>query len=171
MRLRSRLPIYLVILLAGAFLLGRAPMQPAGASPPAPIAPPNIARYHVEGVTTREQRSAIDETDAEIEQIGTDSVEILATPQQRERVAALGFALRPSTDVLDFHLGDEDYHTYDELTAEIHEVAVAYPGIVEIFSIGRSYEGRELWAAKISDNVQIDEAEPEALFIGHYHAR
>lgn len=171
MYLRSRLSIYLAILLAGTLLLGRAPAQPAGASPPAPIVPPNIARYHVERVATREQRSAIVETGAEIERIETDSAEIIATPQQRERVAALGFALQPSTDLLDFQPGDEDYHTYDELTAEIQAVAAAHPDIVEIFSIGRSYEGRELWAAKISDNVQIDEAEPEALFVGHYHAR
>ncbi len=47
----------------------------------------------------------------------------------------------------------------------------AHPDIVSYFSIGQSYEGREIWAAKISDNVAVDEAEPEVLFLGLHHAR
>ena len=39
------------------------------------------------------------------------------------------------------------------------------------FTIGTSYEGRELWAVKISDNVATDEAEPEVLFTRNQHAR
>jgi hypothetical protein len=36
-----------------------------------------------------------------------------------------------------------------------------HPAIAERFSIGQSYQGRELWAIKISDNVATDEDEPE----------
>jgi hypothetical protein len=57
------------------------------------------------------------------------------------------------------------------MVSEIQAVAAAHPAIVQLFSIGRSLEGRELWAAKVSDNVAQDEDEPEALFVGHYHAR
>ena len=39
------------------------------------------------------------------------------------------------------------------------------------FSLGTSYQGRELWAVKISDNVDTDEAEPEVLFTAGQHAR
>ena len=35
---------------------------------------------------------------------------------------------------------------------------------------GRATTGRELWAAKISDNVAVDEDEPEVLFDGGTHA-
>jgi len=66
---------------------------------------------------------------------------------------------------------DSRYHTYAEMAAEIHAVAAAHPSIVRVFSIGKSYQGRELWAAKISDNVATDEAEPEVLFTHHQHAR
>ena len=38
------------------------------------------------------------------------------------------------------------------------------------FSIGKSYQGRELWAVKISDNVNVDETEPEVMFDGGHHA-
>ena len=39
-----------------------------------------------------------------------------------------------------------------------------------MFSIGKSYKGRELWMAKVSDNVATDEAEPEILFDGTHHS-
>jgi predicted transcriptional regulator len=45
------------------------------------------------------------------------------------------------------------------------------PTIVKKFSIGKSYQGRELWAAKISDNVNTDENEPEVMFDSLTHAR
>jgi hypothetical protein len=37
--------------------------------------------------------------------------------------------------------------------------------------MGTSYEGRTIWAGKISDNVATDELEPEVLFTHHQHAR
>jgi murein tripeptide amidase MpaA len=70
-----------------------------------------------------------------------------------------------------FPTGDALYHTYAEMSAEIAAVASAHPAIVQRRSIGKSYQGRELWAAKISDNVSVDEAEPEVLFDGLHHAR
>src|SRR3954463_5554097 len=70
-----------------------------------------------------------------------------------------------------FPAGFEGYHDYSEITAELRSIAASHPGIVKLFSIGRSYEGRELWAVKISDNVATDENEPEVLFEGLHHAR
>ncbi len=37
--------------------------------------------------------------------------------------------------------------------------------------VGRSCQGRELWAVKVSDNVGTDEDEPEVLFDANQHAR
>ena len=71
----------------------------------------------------------------------------------------------------EFPTGYRAYHTYSEMVAEVRAVAAAHPDIVRLFSIGRSYEGRELWAAKVSDNAGQDEAEPEVLFDGNIHAR
>jgi carboxypeptidase T len=42
---------------------------------------------------------------------------------------------------------------------------------VRRFSIGRSYQNRELWAVTISDNAATDENEPEALIFCGQHAR
>jgi carboxypeptidase T len=57
------------------------------------------------------------------------------------------------------------------MAAQIQAVAAAHPDLVRRFSIGRSAEGRKLWAVKISDNVAIDELEPEVLLVAGQHAR
>jgi carboxypeptidase T len=70
----------------------------------------------------------------------------------------------------EFPKGAQGYHSYTELTTEIAQVAAAHPDIVSLFSIGQSYKGRQLWVVKVSDNVNVDEAEPEVMFDGTTHS-
>jgi carboxypeptidase T len=67
--------------------------------------------------------------------------------------------------------GYEAYHTYAEMEAFLDATVAAYPAITRKFSIGKSHEGRHIWALKISDNVHLDEDEPEVLFDSLTHAR
>jgi hypothetical protein len=80
-------------------------------------------------------------------------------------------ALPASAAEPNFPAKDSRYHNYPEMVADIKAVEAAHPSIVHVFSIGKSYQGRDIWAAKISDNVAIDEAEPEVLFDALHHAR
>jgi carboxypeptidase T len=66
---------------------------------------------------------------------------------------------------------DSRYHTYAEMVAEIKATQAAHPDIVQLRSIGKSYQGRDLWVAKVSDNVATDEPEPEVMFDSLHHAR
>lgn len=62
------------------------------------------------------------------------------------------------------------YHSYERMTAELGELAENAPDIVSMFSIGTTYEGRELWVIKLSDNPDIDEQdEPDVLYMGAHH--
>jgi carboxypeptidase T len=70
----------------------------------------------------------------------------------------------------EFPKGFEGYHTYAEVAAATKAVADAHPDITRRFSIGKSYQGRDIWAMKISDNVATDEPEPEVLYEGLHHA-
>ena len=63
------------------------------------------------------------------------------------------------------------YHNLPEMVAEIQQAEANYPDLVDVFSIGKSYQDRDIWAAKISDNVATDEAEPEVLIDAVHHAR
>jgi carboxypeptidase T len=69
----------------------------------------------------------------------------------------------------DFPARDALYHTYPEMVDEIQTVEAAHLGIVDVFSIGESDRGRNIWAAKVSDNVATDEDEPEVLFDAVHH--
>jgi carboxypeptidase T len=72
---------------------------------------------------------------------------------------------------LDFPSADSNYHNYAEMTTAINAAVAAHPNILSQTSIGTSYEGRQMVALKISDNVGTDENEPEVLFTAHQHAR
>jgi len=43
------------------------------------------------------------------------------------------------------------YHTYAELTAFVHALHEAYPQLCRVMSIGRSHEGREIWALEVTN--------------------
>jgi carboxypeptidase T len=178
MRVRSRLRRSILALVTALIALGLLPSQAAQIQPSrAPAAnaaddrPGALQRYQIGQVYTREQRSAISATGAEIEAVEQDQVIVVATPEQRRQIVALGFTLQLAPRPSDFPVTDAGYHNYAEMVAEVQASAAAYPSIIELFSLGASYEGRQLLAAKISDNVGLDEDEPEALFVGMYHAR
>ena len=86
-------------------------------------------------------------------------------------LGTLAWAEAPRTTAAEpeFPAGEEAFHTYAEMAAEVQSTAAAYPDIVQRFSIGTSYKARTLWAVKISRNVSVDEDEPEVLFDGLHH--
>ena len=61
------------------------------------------------------------------------------------------------------------YKTYAQIESEILAIETAHPDIVDVQSIGSSYEGRQLYVVKISDNVLVDEGEPEVLIDALHH--
>ena len=85
--------------------------------------------------------------------------------------SAFSIVAAPSVAAADFPPKDAAYHTYAEMVVEIRAAQTAHPDIVAIRSIGKSYQGRDLWVAKVSDNVATDEPEPEVLFDSLHHAR
>jgi carboxypeptidase T len=167
--LRRLLALGLLLLLALAFIPSAASGQQVTGEP---------QPYIVRGVSTKEQRSAIARTGAGIEEEGPRHVLVRATPEEISAIRKLGYAVTavptaPPQPVgpLAFPSADSNYHDYAEMSTEIQNVASANSSIVSRFSIGTSYEGRQIWAVKISDNVATDENEPEVLFVGLHHAR
>jgi hypothetical protein len=64
---------------------------------------------------------------------------------------------------------DDGYPSYTENTSTLKAIANKCSSVMRLFSIGKSVEGRELWVMKISDNVGVDEAEPEFKYISSMH--
>jgi hypothetical protein len=65
--------------------------------------------------------------------------------------------------------GRGDWPRHDEITKQLQKLAKKYPDLIHLFSIGQSSQGRELWMVKISDNVRINEREPEFKYIANMH--
>jgi len=141
------------------------------------------AEYHVNGVKTAQQRSAIAATGAAVNGTEDSRLLITATPGEVAKIRAQGFtveaeaapALTQGTQgangINDFPGADANYHNYAEMVSELNTAVATYPSIISKQVIGKSYENRDILAFKISDNVATDEAEPEVLFTHHQHAR
>ncbi len=144
--------------------------------------------YRVENVRSAKDRAAVARTGAAI--VGTDHGALIVTASasdavklRRLRVARGLRVLRGSaprlparakglrTRAAAFPAADQNYHDYTEMANETAAIAAANPSFVQRFSLGTTYQGRQIWALKISDNVGVDEAEPEVLFTHNQHAR
>ncbi len=72
----------------------------------------------------------------------------------------------------DIDLKFTQYFNYDTMTTELYNIANNHSEIAVLYSIGTTYEGRDIWAMKISDNPhEYEEEEPEVLFTGAHHGR
>jgi len=63
------------------------------------------------------------------------------------------------------------YHTYIEMISELQNLTAAHPDITKLVALRQTYENRTIWAVKLSDNVSVEEAEPNITILGGIHAR
>ncbi|HEX6288594.1 MAG TPA: M14 family metallopeptidase [Herpetosiphonaceae bacterium] len=63
------------------------------------------------------------------------------------------------------------YYRYEELVAMLREYAEAYPQLAALRSIGKSYEGRDLWLMTITNQATGSDTEKPAYWLdGNIHA-
>lgn len=66
---------------------------------------------------------------------------------------------------------DQRYHTFNEVAHELDSIALHYPQITLLDTIGYSTtDSMPIFAMKISDNVEVNEDEPEILYVALHHA-
>ena len=77
------------------------------------------------------------------------------------------------------------YRDYEDLEIELQQIESQYPNICKLYDIGESWGkiysdsgnsnysdySHEIWAMKVSDNVEIEEDEPSVYYMGVHHAR
>jgi carboxypeptidase T len=61
------------------------------------------------------------------------------------------------------------YHSFDQVKEIYNNFAKDYPSIAKIIPYGESKNKRELFALKISDNVDLDESEPKLMITSATH--
>lgn len=163
-----------------------APLSPgANADSAAKAAPAadDVRQYEVHMHATVKERTALQQAGVTVDEVDDHGVVVSGRADQIRKLRAQGYEVTPLGAVpdrsaeegeirlYDFPSADSRYHNYAEMTSEINSVVSANSSIVSQRVIGTSYQGRNIVALKISDNVGTDEAEPEVLFTHHQHAR
>jgi hypothetical protein len=63
------------------------------------------------------------------------------------------------------------YHKYDEVNDFLKAWAKSYPDLVDIYSVGRSFEGREIWQMTITNKKTGKDTDKPAMFLeGNRHS-
>jgi len=83
----------------------------------------------------------------------------------------------PSLQVPDGILEESNfttYYDYNSMTEYLQFLQETRPDIVKLWSIGRTYEGRDIWCMKVSDNPDLEDdggpiIEDNVLLVGAHH--
>jgi hypothetical protein len=63
------------------------------------------------------------------------------------------------------------YHTYDEVNAFLRKWASDYANLVDLYSVGKSFEGRDIWQITITNKSTGKDTDKPAMFIeGNRHS-
>jgi carboxypeptidase T len=71
-------------------------------------------------------------------------------------------------------LNFSEYVSYSRMINYIQGLQNHYPRLVQVKTLGQTYDGHDIWAVKISDNVkksddQGNQHEPDVLYVGLHH--
>ncbi|MFZ2956024.1 MAG: M14 family metallopeptidase [Candidatus Ozemobacteraceae bacterium] len=132
----------------------------------------------IDGLTSEQVRDFANRG-YEIAKAGPDFVECVVSRDERADLPVGKIApkvLIPDLDayvtgILAGQKRGAEYYMYDRLEATLNDWAAKYPSITRLVSIGRTCEGRDILAMKVSDNPGVDESEPSILIDGAHHAR
>jgi hypothetical protein len=117
------------------------------------------------------------------------SLDLIVSPGELELLMQRGYKPiilsqgRPFLDIIaertaaGFNSVPPGYLTLSQIINEMNSAESSYPSICQVFdltttyNLDPTYEGRHLYALKISDNVSEDEDEPTFLMVSCHHAR
>ncbi|OGS01770.1 MAG: hypothetical protein A2V88_12605 [Elusimicrobia bacterium RBG_16_66_12] len=114
-----------------------------------------------------------------LEEFRPGQVAGFATPAAVARARAAGLKVLsvgpvpPSMRPRDFPGKDAPYHNFAETAAELRSLAGKAPDIASLFSIGKTIQGRDIWALRLCPDAQAASVsrKPGIAFMGMHHAR
>jgi hypothetical protein len=107
----------------------------------------------------------------EIHGVTESTVSIAATDDELAQLVALGYSPRITLDdyqswVDSVLLG---YRSYAQVCSTMAELAEDYPFICRLDTLGLSVQNRTILMMRVTDNPQVEEAEPEFRVLGPHH--
>ncbi|UCF71596.1 MAG: T9SS type A sorting domain-containing protein [candidate division WOR-3 bacterium] len=104
---------------------------------------------------------------------GTDYVRALVNDHEIATLESAGY--RVTIVIEDYQAYKDDvfkrgfYRTYAEVYAALDSFVTDYGNICRLDTIGLSVQGRAIWAMRVTNNLQIEEDEPEIRLAGNIH--
>ncbi len=157
-----------------ALLLGLTLFLVGGLLPPTPLAadtPPRLL------VTLRAPnvaaRTALAASGYDVWSASLESMTLAVTPTDLRRLQSQGYQVEQVESLpRAFPPNYAGYHDYAETVAELKGLNAQYCDLTHLQSIGKSLEGRDLWALRITDHPDQDEPGEKAILIyAGTHAR
>jgi carboxypeptidase T len=118
---------------------------------------------------------------AQIQKLGLDvagvdltakTVDLIVSQAEADQLNTLGFHRVQTRAMVSLASPDADYQTPAKIENTLKNIAAAYPNLSQVMSVGKSLEGRDIFAMKITANVtQNNPAKPHIFFNGMHHAR
>ena len=118
-------------------------------------------------------------------------LDLVVTDAEYQKILDQGYSVEIVKTIAEMaaNLGNVDdingYRTYEEALTELQNIAAAHPSFCKLIDIGNSrgknyyssgygnysnYQ-HDIWALKVSDNVELEEDEPSVYYFGAHHAR
>lgn len=80
------------------------------------------------------------------------------------------FSLNLVTGSVKFELSMTKYHNFEEMSEILHQLAITYPQFLKLESMGKSYQGRDLWVMTINNPETGNAQHKAAMYIhGNIH--
>lgn len=123
--------------------------------------------------TSKEERTRIANTGVSIELVEDDYVIATGNIEERNQIAKMGLLEVdfPLVDAMDFPEQDAAFHNYAEMLEKLQSLHYANKEITSLTSIGKTIEGRDIWAFRISGQLKDAQNLPASVFMGGHHAR
>ncbi|WP_374075240.1 M14 family metallopeptidase [Bdellovibrio bacteriovorus] len=119
------------------------------------------------------QRSLVANTGVSIETTREDFVVGIGSLEEKNELEALGLleVSFPLTAEMDFPTKDAAFHNYAEMTDKLRALTTQHSQISQMSAIGKTGEGRDIWAVRISGDLAHADSLPAIAFMGGHHAR
>lgn len=98
--------------------------------------------------------------------------EVIINEVELKKLEALGFDVTVTMSKSLMRGPDAQYKTSEEIEKILTDYHTRYPELTQLKEVGKSLQGRSIWALKISENAKLHvPTKPIVLFNGMHHAR
>lgn len=121
----------------------------------------------------KQERSELARQGFDIVSVEEDRVIVLGDQNDYAKALQQGLLLERYSVGLspfDFPTKDEKFHNYQELTQKLHQTAADYPHVVQLASLGKTLENRDVWVMRVSAKAP-NSGLPASILMGGHHAR